>query len=82
MPIHVHMMTQVRPKMEMEWKFRCGRSAGAGSCLLRVLDAYIQFLLLAQTSHVHGVLTSIYFGQAAAAGTDAHFVCALLGHVA
>lgn len=23
MPIHVHIMTQVNPKMEIEWKLRC-----------------------------------------------------------
>jgi hypothetical protein len=35
MPIHVHMMTQVRPKMEMEWKFRCDRSVSVRFCVLR-----------------------------------------------
>lgn len=25
MPIHVHMMTQVKPRIETEWKFLCSR---------------------------------------------------------
>ena len=66
----------------MEWKFRCGRSAGVESGLLRMLDAYVQLLLLAQTSHVHGVLTFSSFGQATTVCTDPHLEGSLLGHVA
>jgi hypothetical protein len=68
--------------MEMEWKFRCGQSAGVRSHLLRILDAYVKLLLLAQTSHVHGVLTLSSFGQATAVCTDPHLEGSLLGHVA
>ena len=54
MPIHVHMITQVRPKIGIEWKFLYILSA---SVAMRVFTStYLQLLALSQSIHVLRIL--------------------------